>query len=109
MDYSLKSIIKNALYADKLIFSSDDATTLIRDVVACILVLNNFSFKVHEAFSNLPLQLLEIKRIVQGCGCHLELHPNIAGIVAEKEKNNLEHDDDSLQKEVTNFPTPKSN
>ena len=29
--------------------------------------------------------------------------------MAEKEENNLEHDDDSLQKEVTNFPTPESN
>ena len=46
---------------------------------------------------------------MQGCGGHLQLHPNIAGIVAEKEEDKLEHDDNSLQKEVTNFPISKSN
>ena len=80
-DYSLEAIIKDALYVDNLIFSSDDAGTLIRDVVGCTLVLSSFSFKVHEAFSNLPLQLLEIENIVRRCGGHLKLHPSIAGIV----------------------------
>ena len=60
-DYSLEAIIKRAIHADNLIFSADDAGQIIRDVVACILVLNNFSFKVHEAFSNLSLHLLEIR------------------------------------------------
>ena len=108
-DYSLEGIIKGALYAVNLIFSSDSPDNLIRYVVACVLVLNNFSFKVHEAFSNQSLRLLEVKRIVQEWGGHLELHPNIAGIVAAKEENNSGYADDSLQKEVTSIPTPESN
>ena len=62
--YSLKTIIKDSLYADNLIFSYDDASTLTKDVVSCTLILNAFSFKIHEAFSNLPSQLLEIENIV---------------------------------------------
>ena len=59
LDYSLKAIIKNALYEENFIFSSVAASTLIRDVVGCALVLNTFSFKVY-ATSTLGMDLFDL-------------------------------------------------
>ena len=87
--YSLKTIIKDSLYADNLIFSYDDASTLTKDVVACTLILNAFSFKIHEAFSNLPSQLLEIKDIVRGLGGHFQIHPSMAKFVTGQREDNM--------------------
>ena len=105
--YSLKAIIKDALYADNLIFSYDDASTLTKDVVACTLILNAFSFKIHEAFSNLPSQLLEIEDIVRGLGGHLQIHPSMAKFVTGQREGDMGQHHVSSPDEVTNSsPVP---
>ena len=70
--------------------------------MGCTLILNAFSFKIHEAFSNLPSQLLEIEDIVRGLGGHFQLHPSMAKIITGQREDELRQDDVSSQNEVIN-------
>ena len=59
-DFSLEAIIAERVYADNVILTNDDRTTLALHATATILSLNAFSFRVHEVFANTIPEFLQV-------------------------------------------------
>ena len=65
-------------------------------MVACVLALNTHSFEVHETSSSLKGEVLEVKRLTDEYGGHLELHPTIVPFLTNA---NEQEDSESTEME----------
>ena len=80
-DFSLEAIIAESVYADNVILTHDDRTTLALQATVTILPLNAFSFRVHEVFANTIPELLQVVDTIQQLQRHATIHPKIKLII----------------------------
>ena len=84
--FSLEAVIAESVYADNVILTHDERTTLTLQAIATILTLNAFSFRVHEVFANTVPELLEVLETVQQLQGHASIHPKIKTIIDEQRR-----------------------
>ena len=105
--FSLEVIIAESMYADNIILTNDERTTLSLHATATILALNAFSFRVHEVFANAIPELLQVVDSIQQLGGHAAIHPKIKLIIDEQNRAQ-DTDANVFNSDDTNENTPSS-
>ena len=78
------------MYAENLIVCTDERERLTKLIVAVVLALNSYSFRVHEVFSNALKELEEVKELINHYGGHFQPHPKMEAFLSASPEEDQE-------------------